>query len=209
MLILVAFSYITSLLLDVKLVSQNATLDEDLAYFSEHILSQKISAYTWLATALFTAIAIPFYLAVFRRRLRVLQYLNGLFMLAASAAFVMMAKYGMEMNLYTVGMLETGMAQTSEQVKLTLLEQFSQEQFYRLIGSSFVGLWAIGLSLTKFKLERFPLISSLLLFLSGPALLFFNWTDPDHLGRTFAMAGIIIGVMVFCVRMINKGMEPS
>jgi len=37
-------------------------------------------------------------------------------------------------------------------------------------------------------------------------LIFFNWYDPDHLARTGAMAGIMIGVVVFCVRLINRGL---
>ena len=49
------------------------------------------------------------------------------------------------------------------------------------------------------------MISTVLLMISGPALVFFNWYDPDHIGHTAAMAGIIIGVSIFCVRLINKG----
>ena len=78
-LILVAFSYITSLLLDFKFVSPNATLQEDLVYLSEHTPSQKISSYSWLATSLITFFAIPFYLRVFNKKPRILHYLNVLF----------------------------------------------------------------------------------------------------------------------------------
>ncbi|MFH0759554.1 MAG: hypothetical protein V2B15_19865 [Bacteroidota bacterium] len=197
MLIIVAFSYVASLLLDFKFVSPYATLQEDLAYLSEHIRSQKISSCAWLATAVFTGIALPFYFAVFRKRLRVLHYINGLLMLGATTAFVMMALTGLGLPRELAGDKST----------LSLLEQFSQEQLFRYIGSSCVGLWAFGLGLTKIRLARFPLISSVLLIISGPALVFFDWYDPDHPGHTGAMACIIIGVMIFCVRLINRGMS--
>ena len=207
LLILLAFSFITSLLLDFQFVSPYATLQEDLTYLSENIQNQKISSYSWLATSLATLITIPFYFRLFRKRLGFLAYLNGLFMLAASAGFLMMALSGLDLQREMVMILAEGLERAGEQAKLNLLGQFRQEQLYRLVGSSCVGLWALGLSFTKFRQARFPLVSTVLLMISGPVLVFFNWYDSDHLARTGAMAGIIIGVMIFCVRLINKGLS--
>jgi hypothetical protein len=207
LLILVAFSYVASLLLDFKFVSPYATLQEDLVYLSEHTQTQMISSYAWLATAVITLIAIPFYFIVFRKSLKVLPYLNGLFMIGASAGFLMMARMGMDLQQDMEVILGEGFEQAGDQVKLSLLDQFRQEQFYRRLGSSCVGLFAIGLSLTRLRHRRFPLLSMVLLLVSGPALIFFNWYDPDHLARTGAMAGIIVGVVVFSVRLINKGLS--
>ena len=86
---------------------------------------------------------------------------------------------GIDLYLNMTGLGEDGMAQATETVKLSLLDQFRQEQLYRRLGSSCVGLFAIGLSLTKFRLGKFPLFSTGLLLLSGPTLIFFNWYDPD------------------------------
>ncbi len=206
MIILVAFSFITSLLLDFNFVSPYATFQEDLAYLSEHIHNQRISSYSWLATALITLVAIPFYLVIFHKRLKTLHYLNGLFLLGASAGFMLMGKVGLELHQTMLQILGEGIEQANEQMNLNLLDQFRQEQNYRLMGSSCFGLFAIGLSMTKFRLSKFPLFSTGLLLVSGPALIYFNWYDPDHLLWTAAMAGIIIGVVVFCVRLINKGL---
>lgn len=205
--ILVAFSFVGSLLLDFNFVSPYATLQEDLAYLSEHIENQKISSWSWLTTALITFIAIPFYVAVFTNRLRILPYINGLLMLGASSGFLVMGLMGLELHQTMILNFGEGLEQVDEQMKFELLERFREVQFYRRIGSSFVGLFAIGLSLSKFKLGQFPLFSTILLILSGPALIFFNWYDPEHLVRTIAMAGIMIGVTVFCVRLINRGLS--
>ena len=208
LIILVTFSFITSLLLDFNFVSPYATLQEDLNYLSEHVQNQRISSMAWILTALFTFLSIPFYITLFRKDLKLLTYLNSLAMLGATASFLMMALEGLELYREISGILEESIEQTGDQVKLLLLEKFRQEQLYRLIGSSFVGLWALGLSLTRFKIPRFPLISTVLLLVSGPGLIFFNWYDADHLGHTAAMAGIIIGVVISCVRLINKGFSP-
>jgi len=205
--IIVAFSYFTSLLLDFNFVSPFTTLQDDLAYLSDHIQNQKISSWSWLATALITFITIPFYVAIFAHRLKALHYINGLFMLGASAGFLVMGLEGLKLHQIMVLSFGEGVEVVDEQMKFALLDHFREEQFYRHIGSSFVGLFAIGLSLSKFKLGRFPLISTILLILSGPALIFFNWYDPEHLVRTIAMAGIMIGMVVFCVKLINKGLS--
>jgi len=37
-------------------------------------------------------------------------------------------------------------------------------------------------------------------------LIFFNWYNPEHILKTAAMAGMMIGLIIFCVKLINKGM---
>lgn len=207
-LILVAVSYLTSLLLDFKFVSPYATLQEDLNYLSEHIFSQKLSSIAWLITAAMTALAAPFYLTLFRKRMKFIPYLNTMLMLGAATGFLLMSLKGMGLHKEISILVAESSDLSEDQLKLQLLEQFRKEQFFRLVGSSFVGLWSFGLSLTRFRIPRYPMVSSILLIISGPALIFFNWYEPEHLGRTGAMAGIIIGVTIFCVRLINKGLVP-
>jgi hypothetical protein len=205
-LILLAISYIVSLLLDFKFVSPDGSPLEDLGFLSEHIENQKISSYCWLTTSLLALLAVPFYIGLFRKKIKVLVYLNGLCLLGAATGFFLMSNYGFDLHQDMTGILGQALDQISEQVKLHLFGQFEREQFYRRIGSTSVGLFSLGLSMTKFRLKKFPFLSFVILMVSGPVLIFFNWYDPEHLARTGAMAGIMIGMIIFCVRLINKGM---
>jgi hypothetical protein len=205
MLILVAASYVTALLLDFKFVSPYATLQEDLSYLSENTLSQKISSIAWLGTAIIMALSIPFFFSLLLGELKLLPYLNAILMLGASAGFLMMALMGLELHRDISAMVTESMDQAGDQFNLRLLGHFRREQFFRLVGSSCLGAWALGMSLTRFRVPRFPVVSMLLLMGSGPALVFFNWYDPEHIGHTGAIAGLIIGLTIFCVRLINKG----
>jgi hypothetical protein len=205
--IIVAFGFLASLLLNFNFVSPYATLQEDLSYLSDHINNQEISAYLWMATALLILVAIPFYLITFHQRLRFLQYFNALLLVGASASFLIMSLKGLELHQALIQMVAEGLEEADEAHKFQLLEKFREEQFYRYIGSSFIGLFAIGLGSTKFKVSGFPLFATVLLFLSGPVLIYFNWHEPDHLARTVAMAGVMIGVVIFSVRLINKGLS--
>jgi len=120
-----------------------------------------------------------------------------------------MSHTGLELHKTISGLMAENIEQTGDQLKLILLNLFRKEQLYRLIGSSFVGAWALVLSLTRLRIPRIPMVSTILLMISGPALIFFNWYEPDHLGRTVAMTGTIIGVTIFCVRLINKGISDQ
>lgn len=204
----VAFSFFASLLLDFNFVSPYATIQEDLSYLSEHTESQKISAYLWMGSATMILICVPFFIFTFHKRLKWLHYLNALIMIAASASFFMMAIKGLELHETLTGLLAEGFEQADEATKLLLLDMFSEEQDYRYIGSSLIGLFAIGLGLTRIGMPRFPMFATVLLLLSAPVLVFFNWYQPDHLARTVAMAGVMIGVVIFSVRLINRGLSP-
>ena len=207
--ILAAISYITSLLLDFNFVSPYTTLQEDLNYLASNLQNQQISIWAWLFTALITFLAIPPYILLFHGRLKVLQYINGLWLLGASAGFLLMGIAGLELYQQLASGALAGLEETNEQEWLTLLGLYQDELFSRRVGSSFVGLFAMGLGLTRLKIKRFPFIASLLLIISGPTMIFLNWYDPEHLARTGAMAGIIIGISIFSVRIINKGLDKK
>ena len=205
--ILAAGIYVTSLLLDFNFVSPYTTLQEDLSYLATHLQNLQLSIWAWLLTSMITFLAIPPYLLLFHGRLRVLQYVNALWLLGASVGFLLMGLAGLELYHQLASGALTGLEEANEQEWLTLLGLYQDELFYRRVGSSFVGLFAIGLGLTRFKIKRFPIMASILLILSGPTMIFLNWYDPEHLVRTAAMAGIIIGISIFSVRIINKGLD--
>ncbi|MEA3462133.1 MAG: hypothetical protein U9R49_09660 [Bacteroidota bacterium] len=209
MIILAVSSYITSLLLDFNFVSPFATLQEDLSYLSNHVRNLQISVWAWLGTSLITFLAIPPFLLVFHKRLKVFHYVNGIWLLGASAGFLMMGISGIELYQELTRGVLSSMNETDEEIWIRLLGLFHDEQFYRRIGSSFVGLFAVGLGLIRFKMRRVPIVTTVLLFICGPTMIFFNWYDPEHLIRTAAMAGIVIGVTIFSVRVINKGLEEN
>lgn len=206
MIILVAFSYVTSLLLDFNFVSPYATPQEDLSYLSNHLENQQISAWAWLVTSLITFFSIPVFLSIFHHRLRWLQYVNGLWALGASVGFLLMGLAGLELSRELAGVLLVGPLESNEEARIQLLGLYQKELDYRYIGSSFLGLFAFGLGLTRFKMKKFPIFSMVLLMICGPTMIFFNWYAPDHLIKTVAMAGILIGVTTFSVRLINRGL---
>ena len=206
MIILVASSFVAALLMDFNFVSPDGTVQEDLSYLTDHLENQKISSWAWLATSMTTFLTIPLYLMAFHKRLKVLHYLNALLLLGASAGFLLMGLQGLEMNQGIALSMTEEMAQSDESTSIGLLRQFNTELFYRRIGSSFIGLLAIGLGLSRIRVHGFPIFSTVILLICGPAMIFLNWYDPDHLLRTVAMAGIIIGVAVLSVRLINRGM---
>jgi len=204
--LLAAFSYVASLLLDFNFVSPYATIQEDLTYLSNHLQNKQISVWSWLITAIMTFVAIPLYLLLFHKRIKVLPYVNAVMLFGASLGFLMMGLTGLGLFHDLNTAVQKGIELAHEQTRLELLTMFHDEQFYRRVGSSFLGTFVFGLGLTKFWIKRYPIISSILLFMSGPTMIYFNWTDPEHIIRTTAMAGIVVGMTIFSVRLINKGM---
>ena len=153
--ILVAFSFLAALLMDFNFVSPYASLQEDLSYLSEHLINLEISVYLWMGTALLILLTIPLFLSTFHRRLKILHYINSLLMVGASASFLVMSVKGLELHQAMTEILKQGFEQADEGSKLLLLEKFREEQYYRYIGSSLVGLFAVGLGLTRIRVARF------------------------------------------------------
>ncbi len=169
-------------------------------------LNLQISVWAWMGTSIMTFLSIPPFLMLFHKRMKVLHYVNALCLLGAAVGFLLMGIAGIKLYQELGVGAQTLMDESDEQLWIKLLGLFQDEQFYRRIGSSFVGLFAIGLALSRVQMKSFPLFATILLLVCGPTMIFFNWYDPDHLVRTAAMAGIVIGISTFSVRVINKGL---
>ena len=207
--ILATFSYIASLLLDFNFLSPYTTLEEDLTYLANQEINQQVSSLAWLFTALITLLAIPPYLILMHKRTKVLQYIIAFLLLGATAGFLMMGLSGLELHRELAGSLLPGLEEADEQAYINLLSLYHDELFYRRVGSNFIGAFAFFLGFSRVHIKRFPFVAMLLLMISGPTMIFFNWYDPEHLIRTVAMAGIMIGITIFSVRLINKGLEEK
>lgn len=204
--IITVFSYIASILLDFNFVSPDTTLYEDLSYLSDHFNTQRVSSLAWIITASLTFLSIPFFILVFNKKLKFLHIIGSLFLLTASICFFMTGWLGLEFSKSVSILLADSISNVEDNVKLQLLNDFREEQYFKRIASSSIGIFAILLSLARFKVRAFPIFSILLFMIAGPVLIFFNWYDTDHVLRTSAMAAIAIGMTIFCIRLINKGL---
>ena len=132
--ILAAFSYITALLLDFNFVSPYTTLHEDLSYLSTHLQNQQISIWAWLAASLITFMAIPPFILLLYKMLRVLHYLNAVLLLGASVGFFLMGIAGLELYQELASGSLGGLDEANEQEWLKLLSLYQDELFYRRVG---------------------------------------------------------------------------
>ncbi len=205
--LLAAFSFIAAFILDFNFVTPYTSVQEDLSYLNEHPDRQSTSASAWLATGSLTLLALPFYLSVSRRKLTWLAYLNGLLLLATGAGFIMMGKTGLNMHHLVLEMAPEIRGGLTESERLTVLELFNEEQRFRRIGSFGMGCFALGLGLSAFRLKHFPGLAAVLLLVGGPMLAFFNVHDPEHIGKTVAVAGILSGIMIYSARLITRGLN--
>lgn len=206
--LLTAFSYIFSILLDFNFVSPYTTLMEDMSYLLDHDETQRLSSYAWLLTSVLTLLSIPFYILTFHKKLKWLHYFSALFLLAASASFFFTGWLGLQFSESISIALTDNISNLEDSVKLQLLNDFNEEQYFKRIASSCIGIFVIFLSMSRFRIRAFPLFSTLFLFIGGPVLIFFNWYDTNHILRTSAMAVIAAGIIIFGIKLIYSGLTP-
>ena len=206
--LLTAFGYIFSILLDFNFVSPYTTLLEDLSYLLDHDETQRLSSYAWLLTSVLTLLSIPFYILTFHKKLKWLHYFSALFLLAASACFFITGWLGLQFSESISIALTDNISNLEDSVKLQLLNEFNEEQYFKRIASTCIGIFVIFLGMSRFKIRAFPLFSTLFFFIGGPVLIFFNWYDTNHILRTSAMAVIAVGIIIFGIRLIYSGLTP-
>lgn len=205
--ILVVVGYLATLLFDFEFISPYTSMEEDLQYLVNNPGNSRTSTWLWLGTSGLTFLAAPLLFMALHRRLIWLHYLDCLLLLTAAGSFLMMGLTGFHLQSEIEQLGGAAVQEAGEEVQIQLLALFKQEQDWRYIGSSFLGLFAVCMAFSRIKLKNFPLLTSVLLILSGPVLIYFNWTDTEHVLRTAAMTGILIGIGTFSVRLINRGLS--
>ncbi|MBN1133017.1 MAG: hypothetical protein JXR52_12850 [Bacteroidales bacterium] len=207
--LLTTFGFIVAILLDFNFVSPYATLNEDLSFLMDHYNTQRISSYAWLSAAVLTFITIPFYQLTFKGRLKFLHHIATIFILAAGIGFFLSGWLGLKFSDSVNSILANNLSLTEEHVRLQLLGEFHEKQYFKRMAGISLGGLAILLGLTRFWVKRFPLLSSFLLILAGPVLIYYNWNESDHILRTTAIAAIAAGIIVFCIKLICSGLSPG
>jgi len=206
--LLASFAFIGAILLDFNFVSPYTTLNEDVNFLLEHSRSQMISAFAWIATAVLTVISIPFYILTFHKRLKFYHILISVLLVTAAAGFFLTGWLGLQFSDSINIAVSGGDGGITDNTVLNMLDNFSEEQYYKRIASSCIGVFVILLAFTRFRVKTFPVISTIFFILAGPVLIFYNWYDPDHILRTSAMATIATGMIIFCIKLIYSGLSP-
>lgn len=206
--LLTSFAFLGSILIDFNFVSPDTTLNEDVNFLLEHSQSQTISAFAWIATAVLTIISVPFYILTFHKRLKFYHIVISLLIVAAAAGFFLTGWLGLQFSDSINIAVSGGDGGITDGTIINMLDNFSEEQYYKRIASSCIGLFVILLAFTRFRVKTFPVISSIFFILAGPVLIFYNWYDPDHILRTSAMATIATGMIIFCIKLIYSGLSP-
>lgn len=201
--------FIAALIADFQFISPYTTLEEDLQYLINNPEGSMLSTWFWLASGVATFFSAPLIFLVFNTHSRVLAWFSGLLVLAASACFLMMGIEGFHLQEEIRQLAGSDLGTMAEDSKFKLLSSFRQEQLWRFAGSSGLGAFAFMAGLSRIRIQAFPIMASVLLIICGPALIYFNWTDPDHVLRTAALTGVLVGISVFSLRLVNRGLGPK
>ena len=127
MMLILAFSYIASLLLDFQFISPYASLQEDLSYLGEHTRSLQTSTIAWLITSVFTLLAAPFLFRMLKENHLFLAWTTLILMALASLFFLLMAIHGFRLYNTSLELVNRGIDLAEEKIKLSLLEHFRAE----------------------------------------------------------------------------------
>ena len=204
-LILSALAILASYLLDFEYPRVEEAVTTDLEYLNDNLIRQILSAFSWAAATLFLVLLLPFYLLLFNRYQRFMHILNGMLILATAYFFMKSGLTTWHMVSLIRELPDPGTL-SSESVSYEILIPWIQgnmamDQWGRIL----LGLFLFSFSLVRWRVKPFPLFASILLFLSGPLVVLFSWTDPGHILLTSAMAASTVGLLLGGAFLVNRG----
>ena len=208
-LILSALAILASYLLDFEYPRVEEAVTTDLEYLNDNLIRQILSVFSWAAATLFLVLLLPFYLLLFNRYQRFMHILNGMLILATAYFFMKSGLTTWHMVSLIRELPEPGNL-SAESVSYEILIPWIQgnvamDQWGRIL----LGLFLFSFSMVRLKAKSFPLFASILLFLSGPLIVLFSWTDPGHILLTSAMAASTVGMLLGGAFLVNRGFRNT
>jgi hypothetical protein len=205
-------SILVAFLLKFDYTIPNATFEEDIDFLLDNISRQRISAISWIVAGSFGLLLLPSYLIMFHRFQKGMHLLSGFLILTMAFAFFRAGVAELHLAEFTQRSAGTGGVQ-DDLAKTAILLNIKHILLLLKIGITALGSFTTVFTISRFSEVKFPIIGSIIAFISGPIIIAFTWMNPDHIIMTLALAAtwsgmIIVGTKFVTIGLANKHADP-
>lgn len=208
LLIMSVISILVAFLLKFDYTVPNATFEEDIDFLLDNISRQKVSAISWIVAGSFGLLFLPVYLIMFHRFQKGMHLLSGFLILLMAFAFFRAGIAELQLAELTQRWLDNGVV-LDGMAKTAILINIRQILLLLKIGITALGSFTTVFTISRFSEVKFPVIGSIIAFLSGPVIITFTWLNPDHIIMTLALAAAWSGLIIVGTKFVTKGLADK
>ena len=201
-------SILVAFLLKFDYTVPNATFEEDIDFLLDNISRQKVSAIAWIVAGSFGLLFLPVYLIMFHRFQKGMHLLSGFLILLMAFAFFRAGIAELQLAELTQRWLDNGVV-LDGMAKTAILINIRQILLLLKIGITALGSFTTVFTISRFSEVKFPVIGSIIAFLSGPVIITFTWLNPDHIIMTLALAAAWSGLIIVGTKFVTKGLADK
>jgi hypothetical protein len=205
LLIMSVISVLVAFLLKFDYTVPNATFEEDIDFLLDNILRQRVSAISWIVAGSFSLLFLPAYLIMFHRFQKGMHLLSGFIILVMAFAFFRAGIAELHLAELTQRAVDKGGMQ-DDLTKTAILINIKHILLLMKIGITALGSFTTVFTISRFSEVKFPVIGSIIAFISGPVIITFTWMNPDHIIMTLALAAAWSGLIIVGAKFVTKGL---
>lgn len=207
-LIMSVVSILAAYLLKFDYTVPNATFEEDIDFLLDNISRQRVSAISWIVAGSFGLLFLPLYLIMFHRFQKGMHLLSGFLILTMAFAFFRAGIAELQLAELSQRPLDNGVMQ-DDLAKAAILINIKHILLLLKIGITSFGSFTTVFTISRFSEVKFPVIGSIIAFLSGPVIIAFTWMNPDHIIMTMALAAAWSGLIIVGAKFVTKGLAAK
>lgn len=205
LLIMTVISILVAFLLKFDYTVPNATFEEDIDFLLDNISRQRMSAISWTVAGSLSLLFLPVYLIMFHRFQKGMHLLSGFLILVMAFAFFRAGIAELQLAELTQRSLANGEMQ-DDLTKTAILINIKHILLLLKIGVTALGSFTTVFTISRFSEVKFPVIGSIIAFISGPVIITFTWMNPDHIIMTLALAAAWSGLIIVGAKFVTKGL---
>ncbi|MCB9013002.1 MAG: hypothetical protein H6539_03085 [Bacteroidales bacterium] len=193
--LLTGISVVATLLSRIEFLSHFSSLQDDIEYMNENLVLLKLNSIIWFISALFLTLSASALIVAFHPHEPMLAFLQGFFLVLASAMFCMSGIKGFTIIDLMGHYLEPDL-KVAEAIRLSVFSLSREKEIFATASYALIGLSFLMIGLFALVTRKISIVTGIIGMATGISLPLFSSLIPKSI---FASVGIAVACILFFI----------
>lgn len=203
--LLTGIAVVMTLLTRIEFLSLFSTLKEDIEYLNDNLFLLKLNSFIWIISALFLTLSAATFIVAFQSHQPVLAFLQGFFLILASAMFCLSGIKGFSIIQLMHHYFEPDL-KAAEAIRYSVFTLTREKEIYIIASYTLIGLSFIMIGLFAFITRKISIATGIIGIITGILLPVFSSLVPESILASVGIALACILFFTLSYRLLFKGL---
>ena len=201
-------SVVATLLTRIEFLSNYSSIQEDIEYLNENLIYLRIDSIIWIISSIFLTLSAAAFLVVFQPHEPILAFLQGFFLILASAMFCISGIKGFCILDLMTHYPEPDIG-AAEAIRYTIFSLSREKEIFIIASYTLIGLSFFMIGLFTLITRKISIATGIICIITGITLPVFSSLSPKSIPASAGIAMACILFFILSYRLLFKGLKKK